>query len=104
MSPPWTWKSDKCLEGIVPLSLMQNVIDGRQRFREERLKSSNAELRGSRFQDHFFLWGRDGGHLQAPALSIHGDFPSSHHLLVRRETPSPQLDLWDLGASKNVGK
>lgn len=36
---------------------MQSVIDGRQRFREERLKSSNAELRGSRFQDHLLLWG-----------------------------------------------
>lgn len=46
-SSPWTRKSDKCLEGLVPLSLMQGVIDGRQRLGEKRLKFSKAELRGA---------------------------------------------------------
>lgn len=46
-SPTWTRKCEKGLEGLVPPSVMQGVIGGRQRPRVGHLKScKEVELRG----------------------------------------------------------
>lgn len=57
----------------MPLSLMQGVIDGRQRLREKKLKSCKAELRGAYVPEPFSTmgWGGMGGEISKLLLSLY---------------------------------